>query len=49
MVMSVYLDFVYDKRHRIHTLFFALGSILCFIGIFGVMCSRVYLAAHSIN
>lgn len=47
--MSVFLDFIYDIRHRIHPILYYLGCLGTFIGIFGVMCSRVFLAAHSIN
>eukprot|EP00347_Sterkiella_histriomuscorum_P023975 403332739 len=49
IVMSVYLDFCYEVRHRIHPIFYYCGCVLAFLGVFGVMCSRVFLAAHSIN
>lgn len=47
--MSVFLDFVYEKRHRLHPVVYYAGCLATFIGLFGVMCSRVFLAAHSIN
>lgn len=49
MVMSVFLDFVYEARHSLNPILYYLGCAATFIGIFGVMCSRVFLAAHTIN
>lgn len=49
MVLSVYLDFCYERRHQMHPLLYYFGCLATFVGIVGVMASRVFLAAHSIN
>jgi hypothetical protein len=49
IVTSLFLDFFHSKRNRKHILYYSVGCIITFIGVFGVMASRVYLAAHSIN
>jgi len=49
MVFSVFLDFCYDKRQKMHPLLYYFGCLCTTIAIVGVMASRVFLAAHTIN
>jgi membrane-associated phospholipid phosphatase len=45
----LFLDFVHNKRSHLSLIWYILGIFGTLLGIVGVMCSRVYLAAHSIN
>ena len=49
IVLSLFLDFVQERKKKMSIVCYILGCLAAFIGIFGVMCSRVYLGAHSIN
>ena len=49
LVTSLFLDFVYSKRHRFNLFFYVVGCSVTLFCVISVLCSRVYLAAHSIN